>query len=171
MKKIVVLVTALLLIAGCTATPGGTAPATTPAATPVKSEFKNLQVFPRDIPREQLIQAMRGIARGLGTRCDYCHVVTATEPKQQFDFAADTKPTKQMARVMLRMNMEINDTWIPRTQAAEAAAEGTTHTAEAHAGEASGEPELHVTCWTCHRGKTEPEAPPPPPQEGARPAS
>jgi len=30
MKKIVVLVTALLLIAGCTATPGGTAPATTP---------------------------------------------------------------------------------------------------------------------------------------------
>jgi hypothetical protein len=168
MKKIVLVTTAFVLALGCTATPGGTAPAAAPApaaAAPVQSQFKNLQVFPKDIPREQLLNAMKSFTRALGVRCNYCHVVTATEPKEQFDFPADTKAAKQMARVMLRMNMEINNTWIPRVQAAEAAAEGAAHEVNPE------DAEVRVSCWTCHRGKTEPETPPPPPQEAPKPGA
>ncbi|HYH08386.1 MAG TPA: c-type cytochrome [Thermoanaerobaculia bacterium] len=126
-----------------------TAPTTTPAAQP-QSQFKNLQVFPRDIPRDQLIAAMRGFTRGLGVRCNFCHVATATEPKEELDFASDAKEEKRVARVMIQMAAQINGTWIPRAQAAEGEAPHTEET-------------TRVACWTCHRGKPEPELPPPPP--------
>jgi hypothetical protein len=141
----------LLLALACKSTP-----AAAPAAAP-KSEFKNLQVFPKDIAREQLLATMRGFTRGLGVRCDHCHVVVATEPKQQFDFPNDEKTTKRGAREMIRMVAQINGTWIPRVKAAVGdppPAPGTP-------------PEAVVSCWTCHRGKPEPESPPPPPQPGA----
>lgn len=34
----------------------------------------NLQVLPKDIPKAQLVQTMRGFAMGLGVRCEHCHV-------------------------------------------------------------------------------------------------
>ncbi|HJQ39771.1 MAG TPA: c-type cytochrome [Thermoanaerobaculia bacterium] len=111
-----------------------------PAAT---SQFKNLQVLPKDIPREQLLATMRGFTRGLGVRCNHCHVVAATEPKEELDFPSDAKEEKRAARTMLRMTQELNRTWIPRVDAAAAG-------------------QMRVSCWTCHRGKPEPEAPPPP---------
>lgn len=144
------LVLALILVLGCT-----TAQQQAPAPPPVRSEFKNLQVFPRDIPRDQLIAAMRGFTRGLGVKCNECHVVTATTPKEELDFAADAKEEKRVARVMIQMVAQINGTWLPRAEAAE----GEHDTAAAHAAE---EP-TRVACWTCHRGRKEPEAPPPPP--------
>ena len=152
MKKLSIPLLPLLLtgVLACSTTP-----ATAPAAAP-KSEFKNLQVFSKDIQREQLLNAMRGFTRGLGVRCDHCHVVTATEPKQQFDFADDAKPTKRAARVMIQTVAQVNGTWIPRVKSA--------------AGDPpaiAGAPvEAAVSCWTCHRGKPEPESPPPPPQPG-----
>jgi hypothetical protein len=135
----------VLLILGCTTAQTATTPA--PAAA-VKSEFRNLQVFPRDIPRDQLIAAMRGFTRSLGVRCNHCHVVTATEPKEVLDFPADMKTEKQVARVMLRMTSELNQTWMNRVQVAEG------HTPKPDS--------QRVSCWTCHRGKAEPEMPPPP---------
>jgi hypothetical protein len=155
MKKLTIptAILASLLALSCTTTPS-----TAPAAAP-KSEFKNLQVFPKDISREQLLTAMRGFTRGLGVRCDFCHVVTATEPKQQLDFPSDAKDEKRAARVMIQMVSQINGTWIPRVRAAkgEPAAEGT--------GPEGQNP--RVSCWTCHRGKSEPEPPPPPPAQNA----
>ncbi len=150
MKKLSMLPLPLALVCALACS---TSPATAPAAAP-KSEFKNLQVFAQDIPREQLINAMKGFTRGLGVRCEHCHVVSATEPKQQFDFPSDAKETKRAARVMIQMVSQVNGTWIPRVKTA--------------AGDPPAAPgaafEARVSCWTCHRGKPEPESPPPPPE-------
>ena len=156
--KIVSVVFSLLLIASC-------ANVRQPDAAPPapRSEFKNLQVLPPDIPREQLIQTMRGFTRGLGVRCNHCHVATATEPEEVLDFPSDAKEEKRAARVMLQMAMQINGTWLERVEAAEHAGE----TEENEEDVAAADEGPRVTCWTCHRGKPEPEMPPPPqPREG-----
>ena len=167
MKKIL----PLALILGCTALQSGTAPQTTPAAAAAPatspasspaSQFKNLQVFPRDIPRDDLIAAMRVFTRSLGVKCNHCHVVTATDPKEVLDFPSDAKEEKKVARVMLRMTTELNQTWLPRVEEAEG------HAAEARKVTPQEAVSGRIGCWTCHRGKTEPEMPPPP---EARPAS
>lgn len=143
---------ALILVLGCTsASQQSQQPAAAaPSASQAQSQFKNLQVFPKDIPRDDLIAAMRGFTRGLGVKCNHCHVVTATEPKEVLDFPNDAKEEKKVARVMIQMVSQINGTWLPRVEAAE----GEHVTAE--------EIETRVSCWTCHRGKTEPEVPPAP---------
>ena len=149
-------VLALLLILGCTtaATQSVTAPAAPAAA--VQSTHKNLQILPRDIPHDELIALMRNVSRSLGVRCNHCHVVTATEPKEVFDFPADTKEEKRVARVMMQMTQQLNGAWMERVEQAE----GHTN--------APPEAEQRVSCWTCHRGKVEPEValPPPPPPQG-----
>lgn len=58
----------------------------------------------------------------------------------QGNFASDDKPQKETARMMLTMAHEINAKFTDGKQ--------------------------HVTCYTCHRGATEP-ATAPPPKEGA----
>ena len=149
MKKILPL--ALIIIIGCTtATPTASAPAAT------ASQFKNLQVFPRDIPRDDLIAAMRVFTRSLGVKCNHCHVVTATEPKEVLDFPSDAKEEKKVARVMLRMTTELNAAWLPRVEMAEGHPAEVVNVTPQQA--VSG----RIGCWTCHRGKTEPDMPPPP---------
>src|SRR5687767_14260686 len=98
MKKLIIL---SLAIFGCQTQP---APVATPAATPAatQSQFKNLQVLPQTLTRDQLVAIMRSFSRGLGVRCDHCHVVTATQPRQEFDFPSDAKETKRAARVMIQ---------------------------------------------------------------------
>lgn len=147
MKRLSILVVALLF--GCKSTPTAA-----PAAAP-KSEFRNLKVLARDIQKDQLLTAMRGFTRGLGVRCDHCHVQTATDPRPQFDFPSDEKETKRAAREMIRMVAQINGTFVPRAQAA----------AGDPAPAPGAQPETLVSCWTCHRGKPEPESPPPPPAQ------
>jgi hypothetical protein len=140
MKRIAVL--AVLAILGCTSSQQ-------PAPNAAQRQFKNLQVLPKDISRDQLMATMRGFTRGLGVRCNHCHVVATTTPKEELDFPADAKEEKRNARTMLRMVMDINRNWLVRVDPKNAG-------------------EQLVTCWTCHRGKPEPEAPPPPePRPGA----
>jgi hypothetical protein len=89
----------------------------------------NLQIYPKDTPRPELIATMQGFAQALGVQCTYCHVGQAP----QFDFAADTKPTKNVARKMILMSREIT----------------------AKLPEVTGKPAAEVTrlrCATCHRG-------------------
>jgi hypothetical protein len=119
-------------------------------------QFKNLKVFPQNIPREQLIAAMRSFSRGLGVRCNYCHAA-APAPSEELDFASDAKGEKEIARAMLRMTMRINSD-IGKMGGGDEHPAPAAAAAAAHAG--AGEP--RVTCWTCHRGKEEPEMPPPP---------
>lgn len=140
----------LALVLGCTT-------AQTPPAQ-AQSEFKNLRILPRTITRPELIATMRSFTRALGVRCNHCHVVTATEPKEQFDFPADTKEEKRVARVMMQMTAQINGAWMERVEVAE----GHEEEATPAAGETM---QQRVHCWTCHRGHTEPEFPPPPPAD------
>jgi len=67
-------------------------------------------------------------AAALGQRCNFCHV--------QGDFSSDEKPEKVMARMMIVMAKDIN---------AKIAAQNKETGKE------------FVTCYTCHRGKTEPD--------------
>lgn len=128
-----------LLILGCTTVRR--------PAPPAESQFRNLQVLPHTLTRPELVAIMRSFTRGLGVRCEHCHVVVATEPKQEFDFPNDAKDTKRAARLMIQTVNALNRDFIPRVAVA--------------AGKAPQPGEMHVTCWTCHRGQAEPEKPEP----------
>jgi hypothetical protein len=91
----------------------------------------NLQILPKEIPREQLIATMQAIAASLGVQCNYCHVQEGRGGRN--DFASDEKPTKKAARGMLLLTREINEKLPP---AVGKAADVTTR----------------VSCSTCHRG-------------------
>ena len=147
-----------ILAFGCT-TNSTQAPTQAPAAQAASpAGFKNLKVLPRDLTRDQLLAIMRTFTRSLGVKCNTCHVVTATEPKEELDFASDAKNEKRVARVMIQMTRQINDEWLERVEQVE----GPAPEKRADAAEAAPE-EPRVGCWTCHRGHIEPEMMPPPP--------
>src|SRR5712691_10765951 len=76
-----------------------------------------------------IVATMQGFAQALGVQCGHCHVGQAPN----FDFPADTKPTKGVARKMILMSREIT----------------------AKLPEVTGKPAAEVTrlrCATCHRG-------------------
>ncbi len=121
----------VFLAAGAAAqTPGAPAPPPPP--------MTNLQVYPKDIPRPQLIATMQGFVQALGVQasggCGYCHVGTAP----QFDFASDTNPKKIVARKMILMSREITAK-LPEVTG-KAAADVTS-----------------IRCATCHRGVAVPK--------------
>ncbi len=93
--------------------------------------------LPKDIPKPQLIQMMRGFTMGLGVRCEHCHVGEGND-LSKFDFASDAKTEKVTARRMIGMAREINTKLL--------------------AGFPSGRDENTpaVTCYTCHRGEKKP---------------
>ena len=97
---------------------------------------QNLQVFPKDMTRQQLQPIMQGFTKALGVQCSHCHV---GGPQ---DRAKDDKPQKLAARKMLQMVMEINDKHLA----------GLT-TLGLPAGT---EPMRKVTCTQCHRGSLKP---------------
>ena len=99
------------------------------------AQFHNLQVLPPNITHDELLATMRGFARGLGTRCNHCHVANPAGSAEEFDFASDAKPEKKAARTMLRMTKDINAGYISKVN----------------------EHGQMVTCFTCHRGHTVPE--------------
>lgn len=109
------------------------------ASTQTPETFSNLQVLPADISRRELVDVMRGYAGSMGARCDYCHVGDNPDTLEGFDFAADDKETKLVARAMMRMVATINDELLPATGRESAAL-------------------IEVGCFTCHRGISRPES-------------
>jgi hypothetical protein len=110
-----------------------TAPATAPAQPP-PPPMTNLQIYPKETPRTEIVATMQGFTQALGVQCTYCHVGQAP----QFDFASDTKPVKNVARKMILMAREVN----------------------AKLPEATGKAAADVTrvrCATCHRGVANPK--------------
>ncbi len=71
-----------------------------------QEEFKNLQILPKDISEHDLDSVMHHFSQSLGVRCDFCHV--RNEAEKKMDFAADTKPEKNIARKMMLMAIDIN---------------------------------------------------------------
>jgi hypothetical protein len=108
---------------------------------PLPDKFTNLQVLPKDISKDDLVDTMRLFARSLGVHCDHCH----EEVGDNVDWASDKKDAKNAARTMLKMVHDINSNYMPKT--------------EPLPGEKSGD---KVNCWTCHRGEKEPAQGPPP---------
>jgi len=103
------------------------------AQAPAPPPMTNLQIYPKDTPRPELVATMQGFVQALGVQsaggCGYCHAGTAPA----FDFAADTKPAKTVARKMILLAREIT----------------------AKLPEVTGKPAAEVTrlrCATCHRG-------------------
>lgn len=114
----------------------------TALAAPVAAQFPpdslvNLKVFPANTTPRALVDQMRGFTNALGVRCEHCHVGEAGRPLSEFDFPNDEKRAKEVARVMLRMVNEINDTQLAAIPERE-------------------RPWVRVTCVTCHRGLTKP---------------
>jgi photosynthetic reaction center cytochrome c subunit/tetratricopeptide repeat protein len=113
--------------------PAGAAAQTsaTPAQPP--PPMTNLQIYPKDTPRPELVATMQGFVQALGVQasggCGYCHAGQAP----QFDFASDTKPTKNVARKMILLARDINGKLPDATS--KTAADVT-----------------RVRCATCHRG-------------------
>jgi len=109
------------------------------AAAQDQEGFKNLQVLSEDISRERLMSVMRGFSRSTGMRCATCHVGEEGSPLSTYDFAADDKSAKLKAREMMRMVQAINGTYLADLPGRR-------------------EPNVGVTCATCHRGISRPEA-------------
>ncbi len=129
MKKTAVI--AAILLAACTAIRQQKAQA--PVADNL--DFHNLKILPPNITHDELIATMRGVARSLGVKCNHCHVANPPGSAEEFTYASDAKPEKNVARTMLRMVRNINAEYISKVNA-----QGQT-----------------VTCFTCHRGHTVPE--------------
>ena len=147
---------ALTGVAAMLTAPSLAQPAGTPTAP--KQEFvwpariTNAKVLPADIGADRLRMTMVTFSRSLGVRCTFCHVGPEGAPLSQLNFASDANPHKDVARGMIRMTRRLN-------------AEDLTTVLGAS-------DRQRVTCYTCHRGSSDPESvlPPPAPRPAAAPA-
>ena len=106
----------------------------------------------QSLPEAQLFPLMNLIATSLGVHCDHCHVQANPDLSRTpsnvggWVWASDDKLPKRRAREMMKMVVDLN--------------------ASRFRGE------VKVTCYTCHRGTTQParlpQLPPPPAPAGAR---
>ncbi len=127
---------ALSLLFFLTATPSAWSELSQPQRS---DETINLQYFPKETTRSELIPQMRQFSFALGVACTHCH---GTEEQTGFDlrgvdFSLDIKPAKSKARQMLRMVDEINGNLLSKIPQSELS--------------------LKVSCFTCHSGIPLPE--------------
>src|SRR5262245_30047935 len=105
------------------------------ASAQIPDKFTNLQVFPKDITKAELVRSMREVATELGVRCHHCHV--GPDNLEGMDFAVDTKPTKRAAREMMKMVQSLNSGPLAALPPRD-------------------EPRLKMSCVHCHRGAERP---------------
>ena len=105
----------------------------------VEQTRKNIKVL-QGLPESRLFPLMNFVGNSLGVKCSYCHVRNADN---RWVWESDEKPSKQIARRMMRMVMDLNR------------ANGADFTRGA------------VTCYTCHRGQPTPVNLPPMPSLGS----
>lgn len=107
----------------------------------------NLQVWPKDTPRAQVIQTMNAFNESLGVECSYCHVQDAGG---RYDFASDQKREKTVARQMILLRDSINVMM--------GAIVGKPAGAGPTAGDGAPGAPVRVLCRSCHRGLPIPRA-------------
>jgi hypothetical protein len=95
---------------------------------PAESVYKNIKLM-KGRTAEQVLRAMNSFGRTLGVSCRHCHV--------ENHWADEDKPAKQIARDMRVMTGTINDSLLTRV----------SFKPDEHP---------HVSCFTCHRGHTNP---------------
>ena len=149
MRRFAILASALVMTGAVLSAQGG---GQQPQPAPT-----NLKVLPKDMTRQQVTQIMRGFTRGLGVRCQHCHVGEGND-LSKFDFASDAKPTKEIARKMITMVTDINGKYLLGVEAPPAPPAPDAPPPAA----APAAPGPRVTCFTCHRGALKPLTAPPP---------
>ena len=107
--------------------------AQTPAVTPAQQDKPTEQVQKNikvlmGLPQSQLIPVMNYMAASVGRRCNYCHVNNSG----QWDYASDEKQEKNTAREMIKLVLDVNKNTF----------KGNTE----------------VGCYTCHRGRNNPQS-------------
>ncbi len=102
----------------------------------IPDKFTNLQVLPKLISKEKLVETMRSFSGALGVNCGFCHADQAGTDK--LDFASDKKDEKEEARIMLKMVMGINKDYLSQLS------------------EYTKKDVMNVKCITCHRGNKKP---------------
>lgn len=139
LAEVCAVVVFVAVVAGCAAV-------TQQKAQPPRADdlhFHNLQILPQNITRDELITTMRRFTQALGVKCDHCHAAMPDDPTH-LDFPSDKKPEKTAARIMMKMTTAINKDYV-------------AHIEEVY---------TTVSCWTCHRGHTQPDVVPAlPPEE------
>jgi hypothetical protein len=125
----------------------------------------NLKVLPKDTSGREVRDIMEKWAGSLGVHCDTCHMADAKNPgpngRPRLNFPDDSKPDKQIARIMYSMTEQMNKDYISKAMDLDKDDQGTP-----------------VTCGTCHRGHKMPEeyvipkqaGPGGPPPSGAMPS-
>jgi tetratricopeptide (TPR) repeat protein len=103
----------------------------------IPDKFTNLKVLPKDTPKPELIKIMRQFSGDLGVRCGHCHEAKNPEDFSTINFASDQKPEKTIARNMMKMVQETNETVDKIFK------DDPNH--------------LKVSCFTCHHGNEKPE--------------
>lgn len=131
-------------------------PATAPTAPPQRRPMPkpvNLQVLPKDMTGEQVMDVMHKWEGALGVECSYCHTkdeeASAKAGRTRLKFSDDGKNEKKAARIMYTMTQDLNKKYISQLPE-------------------MGDP---VSCGTCHRGHAHPQefVPPPEHHEGPPP--
>lgn len=97
----------------------------------------NLQVLPENLPRDSLVEIMRGFSFALGVRCQHCHVGGDGVSFEGVVFESDDDPDKLKARHMLEMVRDLNDVVLAALPERDS-------------------PAVEVSCSTCHRGRSRP---------------
>jgi len=105
------------------------------ALAEIPDTFTNLEIFPRDIGKRQLLGAMRDFSTSLGVRCTFCHVQKTPGDFDSIDWASDDLEYKKVTRGMMTLARNINSELLPA---------------------ATGETGGKVRCITCHRGLKNP---------------
>lgn len=108
------------------------------AAVPSPSnDYKNLKVLPKDISTKDLSRIMiDDFEDGLGVSCGFCHA--EEKDSHKLDYASDEKPEKEIARLMMKMTLDVNEKYFQ-----------VTHPL-------IGDSTLSITCMTCHKGQPRP---------------
>lgn len=99
------------------------------------TDYKNLQILPKDISKERLQSIMDGFNAAMGVKCGFCHV--KNKETNEWDHASDAKGHKKEAREMMRMTAELNEKYFGVDMSEE-------------------NPKVAITCYTCHRGEEHP---------------
>ena len=127
-KFSVLIAMTILVIAGIAAVPSA------------PNNYKNLKVLPKDISTKDLSRIMIDeFEDGLGVSCGFCHA--EVKDSHKLDYASDEKPEKEIARLMMKMTLDVNEKYfqVPHPLI--------------------GDSVLSITCMTCHKGQPRPRNP------------
>jgi hypothetical protein len=78
------------------------------AKPPEKPHWKNLKVMSKNTSEEEMDKVMESFNAQLGVVCIYCHELNQKDNPHKTNFESDEKPSKEIARKMLRMTLRLN---------------------------------------------------------------